>query len=271
MQVNEVNNPPVLSNIGDRTISEGFTLTITNKATDPDTPAQTLAFTLDSGAPSGMTITPGGILTWTPDESQGPGTYPVTVRVTDNGEPALSDHKPFSVTVNEVNITPVLDPIAHQTNHAGNLITFTAKASDADLPANILTFSLDAGAPSNTVIGARSGIFSWTPAPEQSPSTNLIRVRVTDNGLPILSASRTVTLLVLPPVGITNFTKSGSQVLLRWPSIPGRSYQVDYKANLGDPAWSHLGSAVSANAFTTSATNNVGPASQRFYRLVLAP
>lgn len=47
-----------------------------------------------------------GPLAATPDESQGPGTYPVTLRVTDNGEPPLTAERTFQVTVNEVNAAP---------------------------------------------------------------------------------------------------------------------------------------------------------------------
>ncbi len=271
VQVNEVNNPPKLANICDRTINETVTLTITNSATDPDSPAQTLTFTLDSGFPRGMAITPNGILTFTPDESQGPGSYPVTVRVTDNGEPPLSDTKPFTVIVSEVNNTPFLSPIANYTNHAGNLITFTASASDTDLPANLLTFSLPSGAPTNAAIGASSGVFSWTPTPQQSPSTNPITVRVTDNGLPNLSASRTFSVFVYPPLAITNLTKSASVVTMTWPSAPGRSYQVQSKTNLQDAIWLPQGGSITATGLTTSATNNIGTAKQRFYRLLLGP
>ena len=41
-----------------------------------------------------------GFFTWTPTETQGPGVYPVTVRVTDPG--GLGDTKTFEITVNEV-------------------------------------------------------------------------------------------------------------------------------------------------------------------------
>ena len=43
-------------------------------------------------------------------------------------------------------------------------LTFTATATDADLPANTLTFSLDAGAPAGGMtIDASTGVFTWTP------------------------------------------------------------------------------------------------------------
>ena len=78
----------MLAAIGDKTVDEGALLSFTATATDADLPANTLTFSLDAGAPAGASIDPAtGLFTWTPSEAQGPGVYPVTVRVTDNGTP----------------------------------------------------------------------------------------------------------------------------------------------------------------------------------------
>ena len=42
-------------------------------------------------------------------------------------------------------------------------LAFTATATDADLPANTLTFSLDAGAPTGHDDRPGDGCFTWTP------------------------------------------------------------------------------------------------------------
>src|SRR5262249_30620001 len=161
------------------------TLTLTASATDGDVPANTLTYNLEPGAPAGMTINASnGVLTWTPTEAQGPSMNTVTVQVTDNGSPALSDAKSFTVVVNEVNTAPVLATTANQQINEGSTLTLTASASDADLPANTLTYSLDPGAPAGASINASSGLFTWTPNEAQGPSTNLITVRVTDSGVP---------------------------------------------------------------------------------------
>ena len=98
--------------IGDQAVNEGDELTFTATATDPDLPANTLTFSLDAGAPAGATIEPvSGVFTWTPTETQGPGTFDVTVRVTDDGTPALDDIETITITVNEINEAPVLAAI----------------------------------------------------------------------------------------------------------------------------------------------------------------
>src|SRR5207302_7318530 len=94
-------------------------------------------------APTGMTINPAtGAISWTPTEAQGPSTNVVSVSVTENGVPALSVTETFTVTVNEVNLAPVLSVPANQTINEQTALNVSASATDADLPANSLTFAL---------------------------------------------------------------------------------------------------------------------------------
>src|SRR5256886_2034227 len=89
-------------------MAEQTTLNVSASATDADIPANSLTFALVS-SPAGMTINPAtGAISWTPTEAQGPSTNIVSVSVTDNGVPALSVTNTFTVTVNEVNLAPVL-------------------------------------------------------------------------------------------------------------------------------------------------------------------
>jgi hypothetical protein len=59
----------------------------------------------------------------------------------------------------------------------------------------VLTFSLDPGIPPGLAIDPLTGRLTWTPTAGQVPSTNLITVRVTDNGMPNLNATRTFTII----------------------------------------------------------------------------
>src|SRR5262249_10274658 len=56
---------------------------------------------------------------------------------------------------------------------------FNAAASDADLPAQPLTFSL-IGAPAGATMDATTGAFSWTPSEAQGPGSYPFTVRVSD-------------------------------------------------------------------------------------------
>jgi subtilisin family serine protease len=181
--VNEFNVAPVLAAIGNKSINEGSELTFTSTATDDDLPANTLTFSL-IGAPAGATINPAtGAFSWSPTEGEGPGSFPVTVRVTDNGSPALSDEETITISVNEVNEAPVLAAIADQIVDEQTQLAFTATATDTDLPANTLTFSLDPGAPAGATIDPLTGVFTWTPTEVQGPGSYDIKVRVSDGAL----------------------------------------------------------------------------------------
>src|SRR5260370_540307 len=97
---NAVYNAPVLSPSVDQCIHVESTLTLTKHATDSDIHPNTLTFSLDPGAPTGAGINPStGVFTWTPDDTFAGSTNSITVRVTDNGQPPLSDFKSFLVAV----------------------------------------------------------------------------------------------------------------------------------------------------------------------------
>ena len=103
-------------------------------------------------------------------EAQGPGFYTFDVVVTDDGSPNLSDSETITVTVNEVNVAPVLEAVGDQTVDEQTLLSFTATATDADVPANGLLFSLS-GEPVGASIDPNSGVFTWTPTEGQGPGS----------------------------------------------------------------------------------------------------
>jgi hypothetical protein len=190
--VQKVNQPPVLDPIGSKTVDEETLLTFTATASDPDIPANTLTFSLID-APAGASIDDStGAFTWTPSEAQGPGSYTFKVRVTDDG--GLYDEEEITVTVNEVNKPPVLDPIGSKEIPWGETLSFTATASDPDIPANTLTFSL-IDAPAGASIDGSTGVFTWTPTSSQI-GTHKFKVKVTDDGSPDLSAEEEITVTV---------------------------------------------------------------------------
>jgi hypothetical protein len=195
--VNEVNQPPVLSGIGNKTVAEGTLLSFTALGSDPDLPAQPLTYSLDSGAPAGALINPTtGLFTWTPTEAQGPSTNVVTIRVSDNGSPALSASETITIIVSDVNSTPSIATIGNKTVAEGNLLSFTVVGSDSDIPVQSLSFSLGGNPPAGAAIDPVSGVFSWTPTEAQGPSTNLVVIRVSDDGVPSLTATQVVSIVV---------------------------------------------------------------------------
>jgi hypothetical protein len=118
------------------------------------------------------------------------------VRVTDNGTPNMSDTTSFAVVVNEVNSRPVLQPVSNQVAYVRTWLAVTNVASDADLPKNRLTFTLEPGAPAGARVNRNTGVFTWTPTRQQAPSSNTITVIVTDDGVPPLSATNQFVVVV---------------------------------------------------------------------------
>jgi hypothetical protein len=176
-------------------VDEMEELSFTATATDDDLPANSLTFSL-VGAPAGASIgEDSGIFSWTPTEAQGPDSYTFAVKVCDDGDPVLCASEQVTVTVNEVNTAPVLAAIGDQNVDTLEELSFTATATDDDLPANSLTFSL-VGAPAGATIGATSGIFSWTPTEAQGSNSYTFIVKACDNGTPQLCDEEDVTVLV---------------------------------------------------------------------------
>jgi hypothetical protein len=267
--VNEVNNAPVLAPVLSRTVSEGNLLVVTNAATDPDAGAHVLTFSLEPGAPEGMSITSTGVITWTPTEAQGPGTYAVTVRVTDDGAPALSATTTFSVFVVEVNTPPELATIADRTVGVGQSVSFSIAATDVDVPLQNLTFSLQTGMP-DAGVDPNTGAFAWTPGPLAAGTTNQFTVMVSDHGSPAMTATRSFSVYVISGLR-AGITREGEVVSITFPSQPGKTYRVEYRDDLGAGEWTTAGPDTVAAGATTIVTDSAAGTTQRFYRVQELP
>ncbi|MDB6032480.1 MAG: hypothetical protein JWM16_2818, partial [Verrucomicrobiales bacterium] len=235
--------PPSLASLPDQTVPEGTRLTFTAATTNGSEQGRSFVFSLDPSAPEGASIDPTtGLFSWTPTEAQGPGTYQIIIWATDTCIPTLTSSGTVNVSVLEVNAAPILDPIDQQTVMEGTLLTFKVTATDTDLPAQTLGYSLEPGAPAGARIDPLLGIFTWTPTEAQGPSTNIVTIRVTDNGSPSATTSQTFTIVVLeansPPVLAPIGDKSvnvGSPLTFRAsatdPDLPAQTLSFALDAN----------------------------------------
>jgi hypothetical protein len=191
--VREVNQAPVLAAVSNQALNEGSQLVVQLNGSDADLPANTLTYGVASG-PAGMSVGADGRLTWTPTEAQGPSTNVVQVFVRDSGSPSLSTTNGFTVVVREVNQAPSLAAVSNQTLNEGSQLVVQLNGSDADLPANTLTYGVASG-PAGMSVGA-DGRLTWTPTEAQGPSTNVVQVFVRDSGSPSLSTTNGFTVVV---------------------------------------------------------------------------
>ncbi|WP_229310725.1 malectin domain-containing carbohydrate-binding protein, partial [Larkinella arboricola] len=319
------NHAPILASISSQTLTLGQALNLTVQATDSDEPAQVLTYSVSGQATATITPTTGA-LSWTPTST---GTFNLTVRVTDNGSPALSDQKIIIVTVNSpaggqqvinyslmnadteqeikvltngdqlnlntlptrnlnirantspntvgsvkmvlsgkqsktqtetgapyslfgdtngnynpwipavgsynltttpysgasatgtagtpltitftvvdqappANQAPVLATIGAKSATVGKPLSFTAQATDADIPVQALTYSVSGH--EAATINPNTGAFSWTPT---TTGIFSLTVKVTDNGTPALSSQEVVTVTVNPDVPGTRINAGG--------------------------------------------------------------
>ena len=188
------NAEPVIGSIPDRTINELTELDITALVTDTDLPRDTIKYTLDV-APTGAAIDQAtGRITWTPTEAHGPGNFEFVVRATDVA--GAFDTESFFVTVLEVNQAPVLSVPFNLEINRGNTLSIQAVATDADLPAQKLTFSLLPGTPAGVKIDSATGDLRWEVPANQPSGSYQIGVRVSDSATPALSDNKTIAVAI---------------------------------------------------------------------------
>lgn len=168
-----------------------------------------------------------------------------------------------------VNNPPQLPAIANRIIHAGVALTFTNLATDPDA-GNVLSYTLDAGAPAAANVGATSGVFAWQTTDADTGTTNLT-LRVTDNGVPPLNDAEAFTVTVLPRPSVQSAEISGGSFVLTWSAIPGAKYRVQFKQNLTDTNWTDLLPDVTA-AGATASKSDLLDSTQKFYRVwVVSP
>jgi beta propeller repeat protein len=147
------NPTPVLGPIGNKSVNENTTLTFNVSATDND-PITYSAQNL----PSGATFS-GQNFSWTPSYSQA-GSYSVTFRASDGNS---QDSETITITVNNVNRSPVLSTINDKSVNENALLSFSVSATDPD--GQTLTYSVS-GLPSGAVFASQT--FTWTPSYDQA-------------------------------------------------------------------------------------------------------
>ena len=266
-----LNQPPVLTMPPTQVIDEQTPLTLTLVATDPDVPTNTLTYGLIS-APQGVNLDAAtGVLAWTPTELQGPGTYLISIGVTDNGIPALSATNSFTVVVNEVNRAPVLTTAVRDFRvAAGATLVFTNTATDADIPTNTLVFLLDLDAPAGAQLDRNTGVFVWTVP--NSAATNRFHIWVTDDGAHYLRDSQSFTIVTLAaprPLQFQSIRKDSSGGLeLVWSGSSGTACQLQSKARLDDSPWLDVAGTPTASAESVTFSISVSTNAQRFYRVI---
>ena len=144
---------------------------MTNAAGEPNIHSATVGYGLINPL-AGMAISSNGVFTWTPAQTQSPGTNTVTTMATnynayDTVSPQLTASNTFTVIVREVNQAPTLGVIAPQTVSELTTLTVTNAAGEPNIHSATVGYGLI-----NPLAGmaiSSDGVFTWTPAQTQSP------------------------------------------------------------------------------------------------------
>lgn len=167
------------------------------------------------------------------------------------------------------NTPPVLGAIGDRDVTLGQTLSFTATASDDDVPAQNIAFALDAGFPAGAGIHSMTGAFSWTPTAGQAPGTYSLTVRVTDDGSPALDDWETITVRVWLPTTVT--VSPGGQpneMSVGFGTIAGKHYRVVSKDNLSEPTWAIRADNILGTGAPYSFVDDTTGVPQRFYRVI---
>ncbi|WP_338416332.1 cadherin domain-containing protein, partial [uncultured Sphaerotilus sp.] len=208
------NAAPVLTSDGGgasaaRTLAENTATVTTLTATDVDQPAQALTFSITGGADATRFIIDSatGVLRFrtapdyeAPTDAGADNVYDVTVQVSDG---SLTASQSIAVTVVDVNDnTPAITSGGAFSVAENATAVTTVTASDADLPAQVLTFSITGGADAaRFTIDASTGALSFVSAPDYEAPTDAgadnvydVTVQVSDGSL---TASQAIAVTVV--------------------------------------------------------------------------
>jgi len=275
-----VNDAPTLAALGDLVMDEDATTRTVNLTgiSAGGGEAQNLTVTASSSAPaivphpavSYASPSATGTLSLTPALNAS-GVVVITVIVGDNGGRDSSGvdavTNTFTVTVVPVNDAPAFDPVSDAFVMAGQTISRTLTASDVESPTINLQFELLSGPAGLTVTSA--GVLDWA-VPPPGAVTNIVTVKVTDDGTPARSATNQFFIIVVsrPALQITR-TESGMQ--LQWASIPGFRYQLQATSDITSPAWTSVGLETTASGTAMSQLDPDVSAPRKYYRLTVRP
>ncbi|WP_129582714.1 putative Ig domain-containing protein, partial [Methanolobus psychrotolerans] len=189
--VNNVDRAPILDPVGNKEVNETELLSFTISATDPEDDDVTYSA---NDLPVGASLDAStGEFTWTPDYNDS-GVHVVDFIASSNG---LIDSETITITVNNVDRAPILDPIGNKEVDETELLSFTISATDPE--DDDVTYSAN-DLPVGASLDASTGEFTWTPDYNDS-GVHVVDFIASSNGL---TDSESITITVAdvnrPPI-----------------------------------------------------------------------
>ncbi len=202
-----VNDAPVITPVADRTLDEGALLQVQMQVTDPD--SSNFSWNLVN-PPLGATIDDGGMLRWTP--ADGAASATLTVRVSDNGSPALAGETSFVVSVRNVAPVLTLNGAASGTGGTPYTLAYSVAEPGAD---TLLGLGVDWGDGSIEDVVGNPGSLTHTYAASDGDYTIRVTPRDEDGSYPALEFAVTMQFNDAPVAvdRLQNLAEDGSIVI----------------------------------------------------------
>ena len=180
---------PEITSASSFSVLENSTAVVTLTATDADTDAAELVWSISGGADRGhFTLTPGGVLAFaqakdfeSPDDGDANGRYQVTVVVSDG---ALADTADLTVTLTNRNEAPMADAGADQLDvEPGATVTLSGSGSDPDANDELTYAWTQSSGAAVSLIDAQTASAKFTaPSGSTSDATLTFTLTVIDAG-----------------------------------------------------------------------------------------
>jgi hypothetical protein len=173
------NTAPVITSPATVNVPENSTIAIAVAVTDPDLPPQTLTYTITGGADAAkFQISGSGVLSFlappdfeVPGDANGDRVYDVSIRV-DDGVGGF-DAQTLAITVTAVNDhSPVFLSPSMVSVLEGSTVVLPVTATDGDLPAQLVTYSIVGGADANAFAISPSGALFFLDPPDFAAPTD---------------------------------------------------------------------------------------------------
>jgi hypothetical protein len=256
-----VNDAPVANNQDVTTLEDTLTNVVLT-ATDIDSTNLAYAIlTQPTNGVLGELDSDTGSVSYTPDPGYF-GNDAFSFRVSDG---SLFSTGLVSITILQVNQSPVLPEQPDLTIWAYTTLLVTNAATDDGLPDSGLVYSLTG--PGSAGIDA-NGLITWHAGAGEPLGTNLFTTIVSDGEMSATNRFLVVSLLPPQPV-IQSITLTNDRVLITWSAVTGISYALERSESPLDTNWVRLPAGVPADADTASDTDDLIGSSNRFYRVVI--
>src|SRR5690606_10449273 len=259
--VTPVNNAPTITSTAPLSAVEGalYQYTVAVSDSDDANNGADLSLALTT-APAGMTISPTGVISWTPPN--GVTSADVTVQVSDGGENGASAAtQSWTITVGDVNDAPVITSAAPTSATEGQPYSYQVVVNDPDDANNgtDLTFSLTT-APAGMSI-TPTGAISWTPGENGAAAwTADVTVQVADGGENgVAPATQSFTINVTPVNNAPEISEGDSVNVSMSEDGTPTAFALTLNATDADSAtltWSVASAATNGTAVATGTGNS---------------